>query len=161
MDEKPIEYIICAVRGRPQSRDTATQAIDMALKHNARLTFVLIIDAEFLAMATPAMTRLRTVLNQLEEMSEFALLILTDRAHRRGVQEVDSFVLKGAVREELRKLAASTEAQVMIIGRPDPNVRSSVFQPDEFETFITELNAHTGLEIIPVDSDLPYSEKGI
>ena len=139
------------MRGRPQGRDTATQAIDLALQHQAKLTFVLVMDAEFLGMVAPTMSRLRTIYTQLEAMGEFALLILEDRARRRGVMEVNSFVLKGSVREELRRLTETTDAQVLVIGRPDPTAQKSVFQPAEFETFIAEIQARTNLLIVPVD----------
>ncbi len=161
MNVNPIDHIMCAVRGRPQSRDTATRAIDLALKHNARLTFVMVIDAEFMRMATPAMSRLRTIFNQLEAMSEFALLILTDRAERRGVQVVDSFVLKGSVQQELHKLASTTTADVLVIGRPDPTTAKSAFQPAEFEAFIADLQEHTGLEIVTVEKRPPDTAEGI
>ena len=48
MAEKP-DHIVCAVRGSPQSRATVTRAIDLALEHDARLTFFYAVDAEFLA----------------------------------------------------------------------------------------------------------------
>ena len=48
MSEETPKHIICAVRGGPESRETVTQAINLALEYEARLTFLHVLDAEFL-----------------------------------------------------------------------------------------------------------------
>ena len=152
MGDKSIKKIVCAVRGHPQGRDTASRAIELALQYGAQLTFVLVLDAEYLGIPTPVMTPLRTVYRQLEEMGEFAMLILVDRALRRGLQNVGYSVLKGEVKDELRKLTKTTDADMLVLGRPDPNVRKSIFEPAEFDQFITDLQVQTGVHIVPVAS---------
>ena len=54
-------HIICAVRGVPKSRETATKAINLALDQDARLTFVHVTNLEFLGSATPSMTPVGSV----------------------------------------------------------------------------------------------------
>ncbi len=39
MSDSKIRHIICAVRGGPESRETVSHAIDLALESSARLTF--------------------------------------------------------------------------------------------------------------------------
>jgi len=144
------EHIICAVRGGRESRQTVTHAIDLALEHEARLTFFHVMDAEFLGAATPMLSSIRTVYQQLHEMGEFALLILCDRAERRGVNQVDCLVREGNIQKQLYQFALETHAELMVMGRPVRSPGNNVFKPDEFDTFIAELEAETGLKIITV-----------
>ena len=50
-DSQP-KQIICAVRGGAESRDTVSRVIQLALETGARLTFLHVMDAEFLQYAT-------------------------------------------------------------------------------------------------------------
>jgi hypothetical protein len=50
-DHKP-KHTLCAVRGGQESRNTVVHAINLALEHDARLTFFHVLDAEFLGAAT-------------------------------------------------------------------------------------------------------------
>jgi len=150
MNKSPPKHIICAVRGQPYSRQTATRAISLALEHEARLTFFLVIDAEFLGASAPTMTPLRAVYRQLEEMGEFALLILCDRAERRGVAQVDYLIRRGNVPQQLHQLAIETNAEMMVIGRPMPKQGKSIFLPEQFDAFVSELEKDGDLRVIQV-----------
>ena len=140
--------IICAVRGGPESRDTITKAINMALDSNAQLTFLHVADAEFLAPATIA--PLSVVYHELIEMSKFAMLILCDRAQRRGVTQVDYKVIEGSIRSKLHQFAIDTRAEVMVMGRPTRSPGSNVFRPDDFDDFTASLMKEANIEIIQV-----------
>ncbi|MFQ5421914.1 MAG: universal stress protein, partial [Anaerolineae bacterium] len=85
MTEQTTRQILCAVRGGPESRATVSKAIALALTHQARLTFFHVLDAEFLNYAT--IGPLSVIYQELAEMGKFAMLILCDRAKRRGVAE--------------------------------------------------------------------------
>lgn len=122
------EQIICAVRGGRESRQTVTHAIDLALEHNS----------------------IRTVYQQLHEMGEFALLILCDRAERRGVSQVDCLVREGNIRKQLTRFALETHAEILVMGRPVRSPGNNVFKPAEFDAYTAELEAETGLKIITV-----------
>ena len=108
MTKSKSQHIICAVRGGPESRATVTRAIDLALGSGARLTFFHVMDAEFLGYATIA--PLSVVYNELVEMGTFTMLILCDRAQRRGVAQVNCIVREGNIRKQLRQFAFETEA---------------------------------------------------
>lgn len=142
------QHIICAVRGGPESRDTVTRAIDLALKSGAQLTFFHVMDAEFLEHATVG--PLSVVYHELIEMGTFAMLILCDRAQRRGVAQVDYIVREGNIRKQLHQFAVETCAEVMVVGRPTRSPGRNVFKPDEFETFVAELEREGSLLIVPV-----------
>ena len=72
-------------------------------------------------------------------MSEFTLLILCDRAQRRGVKQVDYIVREGNVRKQLLKMVAETHANVLVMGWPVRGQGRPMFTPAELEAFVAEL----------------------
>ena len=150
MPPDTFQHIVCAVRGRPESRTTVTRAVDLALEHQARLTFLHVIDAEFLEYATVA--PLSVVYKELVEMARFAMLILCDRAERRGVQNVDYVVLEGNIRKQLRKYALDTSADVMIMGVPTPGPGKNVFKQKELQELIGEMEGQGNIRVLQVSA---------
>ncbi|MGD8584089.1 MAG: universal stress protein, partial [Chloroflexota bacterium] len=134
MSERIPRHIICAVRGGPESRETVTRAIDLALEHKARLTFLHVLDAAFLEYAT--IGPLSVVYRELNEMGTFTMLILIDRASRRGVEQVDYVLPEGDIREELTRYAIDTKAEMMVIGRPTRSPGRNVFKIAGFDDFV-------------------------
>lgn len=141
--------ILCAVRGGPESRETVTYAINLALETGARLTFFHALDAEFLnhAMIGP----LTVVYQELVEMGKFTMLILVDRAQRRGVAEVNYAVWEGNIRKQLLRAAVETKAEVMVMGRPTRSPTQNVFKFDEMDNFAADLaqEGHLHLILVP------------
>jgi nucleotide-binding universal stress UspA family protein len=148
MTENRPKHIICAVRGGPESRTTVSRAIHMALNTRAPLTFLHILDAEFLgySMVGP----LSLVYDELVEMGTFAMLILCDRARRRGVEQVDYIVREGNIRKQLVQFAIETQAEVMVMGKPTRSPGKNVFKSGDFESFVAELEAEANIKIIQV-----------
>ena len=143
-----LTQILCAVRGGPESHETVTYAIDLALETGARLTFFHALDAEFLNYAT--IGPLSVVYQELVEMGKFTMLILCDRAERRGVAEVNYVVWEGNIRNKLKQAAIETHAEVMVIGRPTRSPTQNVFKFDEMENFATELEKEGGVRLLLV-----------
>jgi nucleotide-binding universal stress UspA family protein len=145
-----VKHIVCAVRGSPQSRATVTHAIDLALESNARLTFFYVADVEFLSRTT-VRGPLSVVYRELIDMSEFAMLILKDRAERRGVEQVGYLIREGNVRKQLLEFAAETRADMFVMGWPLRGPGRPIFTPAEFESFAAELEevAHPRLVRVP------------
>jgi nucleotide-binding universal stress UspA family protein len=145
-----IEHIVCAVRGSPQSRATITRAIDLALESDARLTFFYVVDAEFQAHAAIG-SPLSVIYQELTQMAEFSMLILCDRAQRRGVRQVDYLIREGSVRKHLLQFAAETRADVFVMGWPLRGPGRPIFTLEEFESFAAELErvAHPRLVRVP------------
>jgi len=152
MSERMPGHIICAVRGGPESRETVTQAINLALEYEARLTFLHVLDAEFLEYAT--IGPLSVVYRELNEMGTFTMLILTDRAERRGVEHVDYVLPEGDIRDELIRYANETRAEMMVIGRPMRSPGRNVFKIAEFDDFVTELEQEANLKIVKVPAEI-------
>ncbi len=153
MTEKKPRHIICAVRGGPESRETVTHAIGLALSYEARLTFLHVLDAEFLEYAT--IGPLSVVYRELNEMGTFTMLILSDRAQRRGVERVDYVLPEGNIRDELIRYANETKAEMMVTGRPTRSPGRNVFKIDEFDDFVEELEREAGLTIIKIPVEQP------
>ena len=147
------EHIVCAVRGSPQSRATVTRAIDLALENDARLTFFYAVDVEFQAQAAIG-SPLSVVYRELIEMSEFTMLILRDRAQRRGVAQVDSIIREGDVRTQLLRLIREVQPDVVVVGWPLRGPGRPGFKPDEFKAFAAELEREGNLrvEVVPAPS---------
>jgi len=144
-----IHQILCAVRGGPESRETVTRAIDLALDTGAKLTFFHAMDAEFLGQAIIGRT-LSGIYNELHEMGKFAMLILVDRAQRRGVENVDYLIREGNIRKQLVQIAIETKAEIMIVGRPTRSPTSNIFKINEMEIFADQLAKEGGLEVVVV-----------
>ena len=151
MPEK-LKHIVCAVRGRPQSRDPVTRAIDLALESDAKLTFFYVVDAEFHAHSTMG-GPLSVIYGELVAMSEFAMLILCDRARRRGVSQVDYVIRVGNVRKQLRRFAIETEAEVLVMGTPGSGAGRPTFKSAEFDAFVASLEQEADLKVVVVASD--------
>jgi len=149
-----IRHIVCAVRGGPESRETITRAIDMALESGAKLTFLNVMDAEFLNHATIA--PLSVVYHELDEMAKFAMLIVCDRAQRRGVERVTCSVRQGNIRKQLRQFVIEAQADVLVMGRPTRSPGQNVFKPVEFDPFVAELEQAANVHIVAVT---PTSDK--
>jgi nucleotide-binding universal stress UspA family protein len=142
------KQIICAVRGGPESRATVSNAISMALNSGARLTFLHVMDAEFLDHSTVG--PLSVVYRELTEMGKFTMVILCDRARRRGVEHVDYVLREGNIRENLVRFAIATQATVMVMGRPTRSPGSNVFKAGEFEAFVTDLEREGNLQVVMI-----------
>jgi nucleotide-binding universal stress UspA family protein len=149
-----VEHIICAVRGSPQSRATVTRAIDLALERGARLTFFYAVDVEFLARTT-VRGPLSVVYRELIDMSEFTMLILKDRAERRGLTQVDFIIREGDVRTQLLDLVREIQPEVLVLGWPLRGAGRPRFRPDEVRAFVAELEreGNTCVEVVPAPPD--------
>ncbi len=151
-----VKHIVCAVRGSPQSRSTVTRAIDLALEHDARLTFFYAADAEFLARTT-IRGPLSVIYQELTQMAEFSMLILCDRAQRRGVRQVDYVIREGNVRKQLLEFVAETQANIFVMGWPQHGPVRPTFSEGEFAAFTNELEevAHPRLVLVAPPEDQP------
>jgi nucleotide-binding universal stress UspA family protein len=147
--QNQIKQILCAVRAGPESRVAVTKAIDLALETGAKLTFFYVIDAEFMGKAAIGRTK-SGIYQELREMGKFTMLILCDRAERRGVKNVDFILREGNIRKQMRQIANDTHAEVMVIGRPTRSPTSNIFKMKEIEDFAEELAKEGGLNVIVV-----------
>jgi hypothetical protein len=90
---------------------------------------------------------LSVVYQELREMAQFALMIVCDRARRRGVTEVDSIIREGNIHRQLRLIATEPGIDILVLGRPVRSPGSNVFKPAEFDAFVDELRQETDARI--------------
>lgn len=150
MEMSQLRHIVCAVRGGPESRETVTHAVELALETGAKLTFFRVLDAEFLNHAT--IGPLSVVYAELRELGRFAIQILCDRARRRGVENVDGIVREGNVRRQLGEFAVETHADLLVMGRPTRSPGSNTFKPADFDDYVAQLERDANLQVIVVEA---------
>lgn len=139
------QHIVCAVRGGPESRDTVSRAIELTLARGARLTFLQVMDAEFLNHATVA--PLSVIYRELENMAQFTMKILCDRAERKGVQETSCLVRTGNIQRQIRKFVTEQEVDLLVMGRPVRSPGTNVFRPAQFDAFVADLQEASGVRV--------------
>lgn len=150
MTDHPIHHILCAVRGAPESRAAVNRAIEIALKHDASLTFLYVIDAEFLEHATVG--PLSVVYRELRQMGEFSMAILEERAKRMGVSKTSAVVREGNVLKQLRGYLRETNADILVIGMPMRSSLRELIKPRDFEDLVAEIE-ESGMRVVQVESE--------
>lgn len=146
-----LQHIVCAVRGIPESFKTVETAIGMASNQAARLTFLLIVNVEFMGDATPVLGSYKTVERQLVSLGEFTLLSLCDEAQRSGVARCSGVVRLGDFRQQLRTYLNETHADALVISRLPPKETGEKLPARDFESFIAELEKNLQIEVMVVE----------
>ena len=72
-------------------------------------------------------------------MDSIKMLLLSDRALRKGVKHIDHVIREGNKRKHLQQFAIETNAYIMVRGKPTRSVGKIVFKTDEFESFLQKL----------------------
>ncbi|MFN2187167.1 MAG: hypothetical protein ACK2T3_00210, partial [Candidatus Promineifilaceae bacterium] len=96
---------------------------------------------------------LSVVYNELLEMGKFSMLIISDRAQRRGVEQVDYVLPEGNIRDGLIRFANETKAEMLVMGRPIRSPGRNVFKLAEFDNFVARLEQETEMTIITVPAE--------
>ena len=139
MVNSEVRKIVCAVRSRPGGEETVRRAIELALEHDAHLTFFQVIDTRFLGPLTTRRTSRRAAHSELRDMAEFTLNLLCQQAEQKGVEKVDYLLREGDVREELLRIAAESGADLLVMGSPKRSPGTSHFDTSALDTLIAEL----------------------
>lgn len=147
--------ILCAVRGRPGSQSTADRATELAVEQDASLTFLLVIDAQFMSRASHSMSPLRIVYDQLEAMGDFAMGMLADRARARGAGLVDYVIRRGRIAEEILGAVDELRPDTLVLGRPVEPSDQARFGQQEFDHFVGELEGSSKVRIEVVEAPDP------
>ncbi|MBS1252949.1 MAG: hypothetical protein MAG451_01992 [Anaerolineales bacterium] len=148
--------ILCAVRGGPRSQGTVTRAVELARERDAALTFVYVVDVEFLGYATAG--RPRVMLKELRSTGEFMMEILRNRVAPQGI-DVDSIVRTGDVRRQITESVRWQDAGVLVIGRPVKGRGGhSTFTEKSLAEFVEQIEAQTGVEVIAAETSTAPAE---
>jgi nucleotide-binding universal stress UspA family protein len=138
--------IVCAIRGGPYSQATINKAISLAKETGLQITFLYIVNLDFLARSTSLRTH--TINKEMEEMGEFILLTACSQAAEKGVSAV-SVVRHGQVGEEIVKLCNELGARYLVIGHPqlDEDERN-VFSHTRLTNFAGLVEEQTGAVVV-------------
>ena len=155
--DEDFQHIVCAVRGLPESFKTVNAAIMVAKDQLARLTFLLILNAEFLGTSAPVIGSLKTVQRQLTALGEFTMLSLCDEAEQRGVKRVSGVVRLGDFATELRTFLGESHADVLVMSRLPAG---EGLPEDVFDALISDLHENLGitLHIVPIGPEKSEGE---
>ncbi len=144
-------HIVCAARGGKGSQPAVKRAIELARERNARLTFLFVVDTEFLShsmmVAPPSVIR-----EQLEDMGEFIMAMLQAQAREAGVI-ADYAVREGPVREQIRQFVEENDVDVLVMGRPHGETDADLFDEGTVTHFAATLEQETGVDVILVSQE--------
>lgn len=143
-------HIVCAARGGKGSRPAVDRAIRLAKERDADLTFLFVVDAEFLcyAMIGPP----SVVHQQLRDMGEFIMATLQARAEESGVA-ADYAVREGHVREQIRQYLEESDVDILVMGRPIEETDAAIFDAGTVSNFAAALEREFNVEVILVGQD--------
>jgi RNase H-fold protein (predicted Holliday junction resolvase) len=99
------------------------------------------------------MTSFPKIKKQIHSLGEFAMLVLCDRANRRGVENVDYILRDGRVLPQIQETIAELDPDILVIGRPfvtDPGLFS--LNESDVENFIQEIKKNLNVTVIPVEA---------
>lgn len=137
--------IICAIRGGPSSQPTIHQAIETARKQKIPIYFLYVVNLDFLEHSGQA--RLQVIKEEMQSMGETICMKAQIEATRAGV-ESKVIVREGKVSEEIVNACHEVDAQYVILGRPEGEDVSNVFNKAGLNNFVELLEKETGANVI-------------
>ncbi len=126
------------------------RAIQLAKERDADLTFLFVVDVEFLCYAT--IGPLSIVHQQLRDMGEFIMATLQAKAQELGVAS-DYAVREGEVREQIRQYVEENDVDVLVMGRPLQETNAAIFDAGTVSNFAAALERDAGVEVILVGQE--------
>lgn len=134
--------IACATRGGEGSEPTIARAIDLAKERKLELTFLYIVDLEF--MKRTSVARTERAADELRKMGEFIMIGLVEKAESQGV-DANYSVLHGHFKEELLRYVAENRPTTLVLGCPRPETcRVDLLRLTELGE---EIRTETGVEV--------------
>jgi hypothetical protein len=133
--------ILCATRGGEASFQTQNAAIALAKERGDKITFLYVVDLKFLdKTAAPIVIDIE---NEISQMGKFLLLVAIERATKQGM-DANMLLLKGNIRDEIKKAVVDIGATMVILGRPAGE--ASTFQMADLNKFASEIELETGID---------------
>jgi nucleotide-binding universal stress UspA family protein len=141
-------HIVCAARGGRRIQPSVNRAIELACETGARLTFLYILDVEFLKRTILGHTDM--VFDELDKMGEFMMLRLCEYANEGGCVEADFAIRHGSVQEGIQDYLLETQPDLLILGRPQSGPDEDAppaFEIEGIGEFAQEITAKTGVKV--------------
>nr|HID13101.1 universal stress protein [Anaerolineae bacterium] len=139
--------IVCATRGGEASTRAQDRAIALAKERGDRLIFLYVVDLDFVdSTAAPIVV---DVGQEVTGMGEFMLLMAQERAREQEV-EAEVAVREGKVRQAIQDFLREVDADLLVIGLPQPQSRRRVFDEQGVHPFARAVKEATGVEVLVV-----------
>ena len=148
MNGETPKHIVCAARGGPLIQPSVRRALELACEANARLTFLYILDVEFMKYTT--LGRADVVFEELDKLGQFMMLRLCEYANQAGCTNVDYAIRHGTVKEEILAYLSEAWPDLLVLGRPRHAAEDetpSAFESDAIVRFAGELTQKTGVKV--------------
>jgi nucleotide-binding universal stress UspA family protein len=137
--------IICAIRGGPSSQPTVHKAIEIAQQNNIAIYFLYVVNLDFIEHSGQA--RLQVIKEEMKSMGETICLKAQIEAKRADV-ESEVIVKEGKVTEEIITASHEVDAQFVILGQPEGEDETNVFDRAQLNNFVELLEKETGAKVI-------------
>jgi len=141
-------HIVCAARGGQHIQPSVKRAIELAHETGARLTFLYILDIEF--MKHTSLGRTNLIFDALDKMGEFMMLRLCEYATEGGCVNADYAIRHGKVRKEIKDYLAETRPGLLVLGRPKhgpEHEEPPAFEREGIVRFAEEITRETGVKV--------------
>ena len=148
MREEERIHIVCAARGGRLIQPSVKRAIELACENRARLTFLYILDVDFLKSTTVGHTEM--VFEELDKLGEFMMIRLCEYANEQGCVTADYAICHGELREEMLSYLQQTQPDLFVLGRPQDQLQDdapSAFESDAIVQFAKEITEKTGVKV--------------
>lgn len=152
-------HFICAARGGQRIQPSVVRAIEMACEARARLTFLYVLDVEFMKHTT--MGRTDIMFEELDKMGEFMMMRLCEHANERGCITADYIILHGKLRQAIQDFLVKVQPDLLILGRPTSEPQDGAppaFERDALKQFAEEITQNTGVAVELVSPIAPAKE---
>ena len=137
--------IVCAIRGGPSSQPTIRQAVTIARQNQISIYFLYVVNLDFLEYTEQSRTEV--LQQEMRSMGEFICLKAQIEAQRAGVQ-AEVAVREGNVTKEIVALCHEVDADYVILGRPQGDQDTNIFNMERLRKFAQTLESQTGAEVI-------------
>jgi nucleotide-binding universal stress UspA family protein len=141
-------HIVCAARGGRRIQPSVNRAIELACEHDARLTFLYVLDVEFLKFTTVGHTGM--VFDELDKMGEFMMIRLCEYATEAGCVAPDYVIRHGEIRPEILNYLREAQPNLLVLGRPrDASAEEAppAFEDEGISHFAEEIERQTGVQV--------------
>jgi nucleotide-binding universal stress UspA family protein len=141
-------HIVCAARGGRRIQPSVNRAIELACEADARLTFLYVLDVEFMKFTTLGRTDL--VFEELDKMGEFMMIRLCEYANEGGCASADYSIRHGKIREEIVNYLKETRPDLLVLGRPQKELDHEAppaFESDAIVEFAQDITQETGVKV--------------
>ena len=137
--------IVCGVTGSAHAQKAALEAAALAKQHNARLTYVYVVDVGSLTASIGGLSK-SLAEDGLLRLGDHILGFAEQLAQSQGVTP-KKIVRRGAVLEVLKQVVLEEKAELLILGHEKRTFFEKAMFKGNVEDHIQELKQQTGVEV--------------